>query len=294
MTFTDPPPAAPGEDAAYAHVLAFTRSHYENFPVASRLLRRDLRRDVAAVYAFARHADDFADEAAFEGRRLALLDDWERRLDAVAAGEPASDPVFAALGATIRDRCLPVGLLRDLLTAFRRDVTTRRHAAFADLLDYCRYSANPVGRLVLWLHGYRDEDLARLSDHLTSALQLANFWQDVAVDRAKDRVYLPLEDLTRFGVSEADLARPAATPGFRDLLRFEVERTRALFGEGAGLIERVGRDLALELRLTWLGGVRILEKIEAGGFDTLRARPTLGKLDWVKLLARALGGGRLA
>ena len=273
---------------AYQHVIRRTRAHYENFPVASRLLPGGLERHIAAVYVFARQADDFADEPEYAGRRLELLAEWEERLLAAAAGRPDSDPAFVALSHTIRELDLPVAPFRDLLTAFRRDVTTSRHPDFPELLDYCRYSANPVGRLVLLLVGVRDAATFALSDAVTTALQLANFWQDVAVDLAKDRIYLPQDDMARFGVSEDDLRAGRATPSYRALLAFEVERTRELFARGWSVADRVRGRLRLELRLTCWGGWTVLDKIAALDFDTLNARPVVSKGGWARLFLRAL------
>lgn len=296
-------------EAAYAHCARVTRNHYENFPVASRLLPQGLRPHVCAIYAFARAADDFADETGYEGERLALLDEWEGRLDACLV-QPGNHPVFLALADTIRCFDLPVDLLRDLLTAFRRDVTTPRHDTFDDLLEYCRYSANPVGRIVLRLFGLPDPALAVLSDRICSALQLANFWQDVAEDFRKGRIYLPMEDMRESGVSEEDLRLGRHSPGFADLLRHQISRTRDLFRQGLPLIaaphprlvqcdrpdgdplrdqasrSRV-RHLLFELRLTWLGGVHILDRIEAMNCDVLNRRPTVRRRDWAALIWKA-------
>lgn len=297
----------PTVEEAYAHCERITRDHYENFPVASRLIPKALRPHVCAIYAFARAADDFADEAGYEGERLERLDEWEGLLNACLE-DATAHPVFIALGDTIRRQDLPVSLLRDLLTAFRRDVTTTRHRTFDDLLDYCRYSANPVGRLVLHLFGLRDPGLGRLSDCICTALQLTNFWQDIAVDLRKDRIYLPRADLERFGVSEEDLFLGHITPAFIQLLRFEIARTRDLFHQGLPLVARPRiqgdeppcgsklktrnskpghRRLAYELRLTWLGGMRILDRIEANRFNVFNRRPTLTARDKIALLCRA-------
>jgi phytoene synthase len=289
---------------AYAHCERITRAHYENFPVASRLLPKALRSHVCAVYAFARAADDFADEAAYEGERLDRLDEWEALLNACLRDETAH-PVFVALGDTLRRCGLPAQPLRDLLTAFRMDVTARRHPTFDDLLHYCRYSANPVGRVVLGLFGLRDPDLAARSDCVCTALQLTNFWQDIAVDLRKDRIYLPQADMEQFGVSEEDLFLGHLTPAFVRLLRFEIARTRDLFHQGLPLVRQplspslplgerglggegsAYRRLSYELRLTWLGGVRILDRIEAAGCDVFSHRPTLTARDKIALLCRA-------
>ncbi len=258
---------------------AVTVDHYENFPVASILLPRPMRRDVAAVYGFARAADDFADEGALPpAERLRLLDGWRQRLRHAAitddagppprSGEPAdTQAIFLALGASIRARDLPIELFEDLLSAFRQDVTVSAYATWADLFDYCRRSANPVGRIVLRIAGHRDEWLDGWSDAICTALQLTNFWQDVASDRARGRTYLPGEE--RGGL-------PAAAA-----------RTRALFEEGRPLCDAVRGRLRYELRATWLGGVRILDRLERTQFDPAR-RPTLGAADLPWLLTRMI------
>lgn len=278
--------------AAYAYCERLARAHYENFPVGSLLIPAARRRHVYSIYAFARTADDFADEGyeqaeLTEAQRLAALDDWESQLNDCLRGK-ASHPVFVALGETVRELRLPEQLLRDLLSAFKQDVVKRRYTDFDEVLDYCQRSANPVGRLILRLFDYRAEHLDALSDSICTALQLANFWQDVAVDIAKDRVYLPQVDLERFGVSLADLQTRRCTAAYRDLLKFQVERTRQLFLRGRELPRLVQGRLAIELRLTWHGGMRILELIEKQDYDTLSARPALTGFDKALLLARTL------
>lgn len=276
---------------AYDYCERMARSHYENFPVGSLLVPAGVRRHVYSIYAFARTADDFADEGYGSGideaARLASLDDWERRLEDCARGR-AIDPVFVALAETIRELDLPVQLLRDLLSAFRQDVVKRRYADFDEVMDYCRRSANPVGRLILLLFGHRDDRLFRLSDNICTALQLANFWQDVAVDIAKDRVYLPVDEMARFGVTGDDLRDRRFSERYASLLKFQVERTREIFEQGRLLPSLVGGRLSVELRLTWLGGMRVLERIEELGYDTLNRRPVITGLDKTMLLARAL------
>ncbi|MBI3551590.1 MAG: squalene synthase HpnC [Elusimicrobia bacterium] len=262
-------------------------SHYENFPVASLAVPRRLRKHVAALYAFARIADDFADEPEYEGFRKERLLDWRRQLHA-AGKEPASHPVFAALGRTLRELQLPVEPFDDLLSAFLQDVEKKRYATFDEVLDYCRRSANPVGRVVLMMHGHRSPELFRYSDAICTALQLANFWQDISVDLKKDRIYIPEEDFRQFSYSEADLRMGVVNERFRDLLKFEVNRTRALFEEGRPLPGKLAWPLSLEIRLTWRGGREILRKIRKGGFDTLSERPSLTKWDWIPLLVRSL------
>jgi len=275
-------------EEAYTHCLRMAREHYENFPVASRLVPRNLRGPVAAVYAFAREADDFADEPRHAGSRMALLDDWGDRLERAVAGE-ARDPVFVALSDTLRRFHLPADPFRDLLSAFRQDAVKSRYEDWEEVMDYCRRSANPVGRLVLLLFGHREESLAPLSDSLCSALQLTNFWQDLAVDARRGRLYVPRADRDRHAVIEDAFFSGEAPrlPGFLPLMDEMVSRTEALFERGRDLPERIGGRLGFELRLTWLGGRRILEATRRAGFDVYRARPSLGIASWVPLLLRA-------
>jgi squalene synthase HpnC len=273
-------------EEAFAHCEARVREHYENFPVGL-FVPRDKRRYVHALYAFARAADDFADEPMYEGMRREKLDQWESRLHAAYDGK-AEDPIFIALGETVRRLDIPKPLLLDLLSAFRQDTVKSRYDTWDELLDYCRRSADPVGRLVLLVFGYRDSpDLAPLSDSICTGLQLANHWQDVAVDLRKDRVYIPRELRERFAVGEWDLNAGRVTDGFRALMAELVSRTRALFDRGRPLCDRVGRDLRFEMRLTWLGGVSILDRIEAVGYDVFRRRPRHGPVDKLSLAWRA-------
>jgi squalene synthase HpnC len=263
-------------EEAFAHCEERVRRHYENFPVGL-FVPRDKRGYVHALYAFARAADDFADEPAYEGLRREKLDEWESRLHATYAGR-AEDPIFLALGETVRRLAIPKELLLDLLSAFRQDTVKNRYRTWDELLDYCRRSADPVGRLVLLVFGYRDPGLQPLSDAVCTALQLANHWQDVAVDLRKDRIYVPRELLALHGVGEWDLNAGRLSDGFRELMRELVRRTRALFARGRPLCDRVGPDLRFELRLTWLGGSGILDRIEAVGYDVFRRRPRHGPL----------------
>jgi len=288
-----PEPAGdlPSPAEAYAHCRALVREHYENFPVGSLLIPGRLRGPVAAIYAFARKADDFADEPAYEGRRLALLESWSRQLDRSAAGE-ATDPIFVALSDVFRRHHLPAAPFHDLLSAFRQDALRSRYRNWAEVLDYCRRSANPVGRLVLLLFGHRDESLFGRSDSLCTALQLTNFWQDLAVDAKRGRLYVPLDDMARHGVPEASLASGEAPgcAGFLPLMEEMGRRTRDLFEEARSLLPRIGGRLGFELRLTWLGGTRILEETRRIGFDVFRHRPTLGAASKASLLLRACLG----
>jgi hydroxysqualene synthase len=269
---------------AYVHCDRLARAHYENFPVASRLLPASMRPHVAAIYAFARTADDFADDPGRSpAERLRLLDDWEQQL--VGSG---SDPVFVALRHTIREHRIPRELFEDLLSAFRQDVTTSRYETWADVLDYCRRSANPVGRLVLRVAGYEDPGLYRASDAVCTALQLTNFWQDLERDWAIGRLYVPLEDRAKAGAREADLTERQMTAEWRQVMRQLVQRTRQLFAEGRPVCDGVRGRLRWELRLTWLGGSRILDKLERCDFDVFHARPTLGRADFAAMLYHAV------
>ena len=325
-------------DRAYAACARMARDHYENFPVASVLVPKRMRRAVSAVYAFARRADDFADEPGYtDEERLRLLDDWHQRLmraaglppkggshaefegvqveglevegadvERVGAGGVASafrrkiesgssddDLIFIALADAMREHELPVSLLADLLSAFRQDVTVKRYAHWEDVLDYCSRSANPVGRLVLRIAGHRDEALDRASDALCTALQLTNFWQDFARDWENGRLYVPVADCEAFGAQEADLDRaqaalgvapsaPAGVPmpaAWKAVLREMALRTRQLFDEGRPVCDGVSGRLRYELRLTWLGGTRILERLERSDFEAFANRPTLTARD---------------
>jgi len=289
-------------DAAYAACARLARTHYENFPVASHLLPRRMRPHVAAVYAFARLADDIADEGdASLDVRNARLDEWLTRLDAAVRGTspPSStvldsntaevaSAVFTALGATIRACDLPPSLFEDLVSAFRQDTTVARYATWPDLLDYCRRSANPVGRLVLRIGGWRDPALDEASDAVCSALQLTNFWQDLAVDWTRGRLYVPAQEYQRTGAATSTLDQQQITPAWRDALSACAGRTRELFTRGRAVCDGVSGRLRWELRLTWLGGMRILDRLDRHGYDVFTERPTLGALDLPPLLWRAV------
>lgn len=264
--------------------------HYENFPVASVLVPARYRSAVVAIYRFARAADDIADEgnAPPEARHRAL-DAFARNLDAIERGETPNEMPFAELAPAVREHDLPIGLLRDLLSAFAQDVDVTRYSTFADVLDYCRRSANPVGRLLLAMYGVDDAPSLAQSDAICTALQLANFWQDVAVDWRKDtRLYLPLEDLERFGVTLAQIAKGDCDARFTRLMAFETARTRTLFDEGRPLIRRLPWRLGLELAAVIAGGKRVLERIDAVRGDVFAHRPILGKRDWALLALRML------
>ena len=266
--------------------------HYENFPVASVLLPARLREPVEAIYAFARGADDVADEGeAPPAERLARLDDYRAGLDAIERNEPPAGPlapIFERLAHNIRAHALPLQLFRDLLDAFSQDVVKTRYADFTELTDYCRRSANPVGRLLLHLYDATAGDNLACSDRICTSLQLINFWQDVALDREKRRIYLPAEEMARFGVGEDHIEHGRVDAAWCALMDFQVQRARAMMRAGAPLARRLPGRIGWELRLMVLGGLRILERIEAVGYDVFRHRPTLGKTDWPLLAWRAL------
>lgn len=285
-------------DEAYARCLALTREHYENFPVA-RLVPKRLRAHVAAIYAFARYADDLADEgwggddSPTPQQRVAALDAFEQQLWNCVSGaalDPQTEWIFKPLGHTLHAFDIPPQLCADLLSAFKQDCVRLRYVTFADVLDYCRRSANPVGRIVLLLHGFSDATRFAQSDSICTALQLANFWQDVGVDMKKDaRIYIPEEDWGPYGVTEADfLAQESTPPSLRACIRFQVERTAKLFAEGKPLPASLPFPLSLEIRLTWLGGSRILQKTLDLDCNTLIRRPKITKKDKFALLARSL------
>ena len=269
---------------AYAACQALAESHYENFPVASKLMPARLRPHVAAIYAFARTADDFADEPGRESdERLRLLDGWQQKLH-----RPPVDDIFIALHDTIERFQLPVTLLEDLLSAFRQDVVTTRYQSWSALLDYCRRSANPVGRLVLRLSGYRDDALDRASDAVCTALQLTNFWQDLAIDWPRGRLYVPEETWRAAGADPAMLDRRHMTAEWTAAMRACGERTRRLFDEGRPVCDGVDGRLRYELRATWLGGSRILDRLEAVNFNVVTSRPALGISDALVIASKTL------
>jgi hydroxysqualene synthase len=279
-------------DRAYDACAQLARSHYENFPVASLLLPRPMRPAIAAIYAFARRADDFADEPGYtDAQRLRLLDEWQSRLRAAAAGASASstpdDLIFLALADAMRRHRLPLELFEDLLSAFRQDVTVSRYQTWNDVLDYCSRSANPVGRLVLRVAGHEAPALDAASDALCTALQLTNFWQDFGRDWRHGRLYVPIDVRDRMGARDEDLDRACLTPAWRAALRDVSSRTRQLFDAGRPVCDGVRGRLKLELRFTWLGGSRILDKLERSDFDDFNRRPTLSARDIGPLLWRA-------
>jgi phytoene synthase len=280
---------------AYAACEARARAHYENFPVASRLLPAPMRPHVAALYAYARVADDIADEGtAPPAERLTQLDAWQRRLHAAVAverSEPAphehEDLIVVALAHSIRSLDLPIALFDDLLSAFAQDTMTTRYGSWDEVLDYCRRSANPVGRLVLRIAGYRDAALDRSSDALCTALQLTNFWQDLGRDWAAGRLYVPRDVAAASGAREMDLNGPTLTAAWTQALRACITETRAHFETGRLVCDNVRGRLRYELRFTWLGGARTLEHVERIGADLLATRPTLSTRDLPVVLWRA-------
>ncbi len=271
--------------------LAYTRwlatHHYENFHVVSFLLPKRLHQDFYNVYSYCRWADDLGDEIGDTAESLRLLAWWRSQLDAMYQGR-ATHPVFVALGPTARKYGIPPEPFRDLIAAFVQDQTTTRYADWEGVFGYCRNSANPVGRLVLYLCGYADAERQRLSDATCTALQLANFWQDVTVDARKDRVYLPLDLLARHGYTVEEMFARKFRPAFAEVMREAVEVARGLFLQGLPLVGMVDRRLALDLDLFSRGGMRVLEKIEQQGYDVLRARPAVSKTDRVRLLLGSL------
>jgi squalene synthase HpnC len=283
------PEAASSLADAQEYCRRLARSHYENFSVATWFLPKHLRQHFCNVYAYCRISDDLGDEVADTAAALALLDQWEVELNACYEGHPRH-PVFVALAETVRIFRIPRHEFSDLLRAFRQDQKVTRYETFDDLLGYCRYSANPVGHLVLYLCGYSDADRQQISDFTCTALQLANFWQDVSVDYAKGRIYLPLESLRRFGVSEEDISHHRNTPAFTEMMKFEVGRARDWFQRGLPLIKKVDRELAVDIELFSRGGQEILNAIERQGFAVLGRRPVISRPRKLALLARAVIG----
>jgi len=313
------PERAPSLEEAQQYCSRLAHSHYENFSVVTWFLPKHLHQHFYNVYSYCRISDDLGDEVGNRQQALALLDAWEAELNATylslvetplrdvrkkteeleregfdGAGHGAASaprhPVFIALRETIREFDIPRQPFADLLVAFRQDQMVGRYPTFDDVLGYCKNSANPVGHLVLYLCGYRDAERQQLSDYTCTALQLANFWQDVAVDSGKGRIYLPLESLARFGVSEDDIAQRRATPQFLEMMKFEVERAREWFRRGLPLAGKVDKHLALDIELFSRGGLEILNAIEKQGYDVLTQRPVISKPRKLWLVARAAVG----
>ncbi|HEX3941865.1 MAG TPA: squalene synthase HpnC [Acidobacteriaceae bacterium] len=287
------PERPPTLEEARAYCRKLAESHYENFHVASWFLPKRFQPHFHSIYAYCRISDDLGDEVGNAQESLALLNLWGRELDACYRGE-TRHPVFVALAETIRVCEIPKAPFADLLVAFRQDQTVTRFPAMQALLDYSRYSANPVGRLVLYACGYRDAERFALSDETCTGLQLANFWQDVRVDYGKGRIYLPMDDMRRYGVEESVIAGGVATPAFRELLRYEVEYARQMLLRGAPLSRLVDRELALDLDLFSRGGLEILRAIERQQYDVLRSRPAITKSRKLRLLFSALSRKLLA
>jgi squalene synthase HpnC len=283
------PSVAPTLEEARDYCRKLATHHYENFSVATWFLPKRLRQHFYNVYAYCRISDDLGDEVGNATTSLQLLDQWEQELNACYAGSPRH-PVFVALAETVQTCEIPKHEFSDLLTAFRQDQTVTRYKTFNDLLGYCKNSANPVGHLVLYLCGYKDAERRSLSDFTCTALQLANFWQDVTVDYGKGRIYLPLEDLHRFAVSEDDIAHQRNTIAFLEMMKFEVERAREWFRQGLSLVQKVDRELAIDIELFSRGGQEILNAIEQQGYAVLGRRPVISKSRKLALLARAALG----
>jgi squalene synthase HpnC len=280
-------------DEALAYCARLTASHYENFSVVTSLTPREHRPAFRSIYAFCRWSDDLGDEVGDPRRSLELLEWWRGELRALYDGR-ARHPVMIALSDTVEQHGIPIEPFEALISAFEQDQSVTEYLTYEQLLDYCTRSANPVGHLVLYVAGAFSEENARLADATCTALQLANFWQDVARDLAIGRIYLPREDRDRFGVSEAELRALRFTPAFAALMAFEVERTRSLFAEGRPLVSRMPRALAVDVDLFSRGGLAILDRIEARGFDVLTARPALSQWTKVRLLSRAVAALTMA
>ena len=287
--FDSPPmlgaPARVNLDEAYERCARLARSHYENFTVASFLLPRDKRSHFYAIYAFCRFVDDLGDE--FEGDRLSALGYWQDETEACFSGTPAH-PYMIALQNTVRAFDIPKEPFLRLIEANRMDQTVARYRTFEDIERYCRHSANPVGRLVLYVCGYRDEERQRLSDYTCAALQLANFWQDVSRDYDKGRIYIPLEDMDRFGYSEDELARREVSESFRSLMKFQVDRAREFFRKGLPLVDMVSDSLKLDIALFSRGGMSVLDSIERQNYDVLTRRPVVGRGRKMRMLLSTL------
>jgi squalene synthase HpnC len=283
------PERAPSLAEAQQYCSRLAHSHYENFSVVTWFLPKHLHQHFYNVYAYCRISDDLGDEVGDPQESLALLGQWEAELQQCYSGEPRH-PVFVALRQSVLELNIPQHEFSDLLKAFRQDQTTPRYPTFADVLGYCQYSANPVGHLVLYVCGYRDAERQKHSDYTCTALQLANFWQDAATDYGKGRIYLPLEDLAKYGVTEDDIAQRRATPAFLEMMKFEVARAREWFQMGLPLVRMVDKHLALDIELFSRGGLEILNAIERQGYDVLKQRPVISKPRKLWLLARAAAG----
>ncbi len=275
-------------ESAYKNAIQFTKSHYENFPVISLFVKKDLRKHVAIFYQFARQADDIVDEGnASEAVRLAELDEYENNL-AEALNNNFESDFWAGLKNTIDLYNLTHENFFNLLKAFRQDISKSRYNNFAEVLAYCKNSANPVGRVILELNKIRDNDTDEFSDAVCTALQLTNFWQDVSVDLKKDRIYLPLDEMQNFGVDEKNLELNTNNTNIKQLLKFQVDRTRELFSSGRNIIPKLSGRLKYQIHWTILGGEEILDKIEQCDFDTIKVRPKLSKADYFLLMIKSM------
>jgi squalene synthase HpnC len=277
-------------DSSFKYCENLTKSHYENFPVASLLLPAEKRKYMYAIYSFARTADDFADEDGIgdKNKRLELLENWSLEIDK-GLNNDTDNPIFIALSKTILDLDISVQYFRDLIKAFKQDVRKNRYEKFEELTEYCKWSANPVGRIVLLVFGIRDNSSFEYSDKICTALQLTNFWQDILIDLQKDRIYLPEEDMNRFGYCYEKIKNKTLDDSFKELLKHEIRITRDYFKNGSKLIKHLKKvsdqkRLILELKMTILGGLEILNKIERNDYDIFSRRPILQKLDFLKFL----------
>ncbi|MCE9580858.1 MAG: squalene/phytoene synthase family protein [Deltaproteobacteria bacterium] len=275
-------------DACYRYCEALCRARHHNYPVASFFARSLLRKHIWAIFAFARVADDFADEPAYAGRRARELDRWEEQLHQAYFGAAPTHPVFVALADTVKTCALPITEFTALLSGFRTDLDAHRFATFSELRAYTAQAAEPVARLLLYVAGYRAPELHAYAEDLATGLAFARLLQDMPADWERGRIYVPVEDLRHFGVSEADIASRRATPAIGALVRYEVARTRALFERARPLVDVIGADLAVELALMWHGGMRILDKIAAAGPNLLADRPRLGRADKALVVTRAV------
>lgn len=284
-----PLPPEPLElEACYRYCEALAHAHHHNFPIASIFARSALRPHIYAIYAFARIADDFADEAAYEGRRAHELDRWESELHACYFGEPPSHPVYVALAHTIKSFQLPITEFSALLAGMRMDLEQSRYTTFGELRAYAEKAAAPIGHLMLYLGGYRAPSLHAYVDDLATGLALAKLLQDLVADDARGRCYVPAEDLRHFGVTADDIHQHRHTAAMDALIRYEVARARALFARARPLVDEVGSDLAIELALIWHGGIRILDKIERLGGRLLHDRPRIDSVDKARVVLAAL------
>ncbi len=275
-------------DACYRYCEAMARARHHNFPVASRFVPSHLRKHIWAVYAFARAADDYADEPQFEGRRTLELDRWEQKLEDCFHGEPPNHPIFVALADSVRRFDLPITPFSSLLAGFRTDLDAKQFGSYQELRSYTSLAAQPVGQLFLYLSGVREPSLLRYVDELASALAEAKFWQDMAHDLRRKRAYVPTEDLRHFGLTLKRLEELQPEDGFADLVHFLVARTRAVFMRARPLIQQVGDDIAVEMAISWHGGMRILDKIDSNAGQLLTKRPQLNNADKAIVVSRAL------